>query len=285
MLMSLLLLPKQLLLTTNCTQCYWQCGMQKASEGFIVFSILSTNCRHDDRVGFESMLLKIATRPHATWLHAALGQAGVACAAAGRMHLAWSAKPTSHTPHPAVSVQMPQPAAGQAVLNVSLILGPSNNFTISYFAPASAANSVARGCGTDPTNKTYCLLIGKYNASASTPRKQVRCEPGRHVATLSCTPRAKRSAGSHLNQAADAGRAAGYAAQGARLCGSEFHVMPHALGMPVTACWGRCAQVFDRGGDFCDQNKTRRYTTYVAWVCFPGLRQDKLVPVYFNCEG
>ncbi|KAL4449536.1 hypothetical protein ABPG77_007180 [Micractinium sp. CCAP 211/92] len=109
-------------------------------------------------------------------------------------------------------LQIPQPAAGQAVLNVSLILDPSNNFTISYFAPASSANSVARGCGTDPTNKTYCLLIGKYNASASTPRKQV----------------------------------------------------------------------FDRGGDFCDQNKTRRYTTDITWVCFPGLRQDKLVPVFFN---
>ncbi|KAL4449537.1 hypothetical protein ABPG77_007181 [Micractinium sp. CCAP 211/92] len=111
-------------------------------------------------------------------------------------------------------LQMPQPAVGQAVLNVSLIVDRLNNFTITYFAPASAANSAARICGVDGTNKTTCLLLGKFNASASTPKKQV----------------------------------------------------------------------FDRGGDLCIPNQTKRYTADVTWVCFPGLRQDKLVPIYFNVQ-
>ncbi len=77
---------------------------------------------------------------------------------------------------------MPQPAVGQAVLNVSLIVDRLNNFAITYFAPASAANSAARICGVDGTNKTTCLLLGKFNASASTPKKQVGCGPGPHNA-------------------------------------------------------------------------------------------------------
>lgn len=110
-------------------------------------------------------------------------------------------------------LQMPRPAGGQAVLNVSSTPDASVNFTLSYFAPASAANSVSRACARDArTRKIVCLSLGKLNTTASTPGNQV----------------------------------------------------------------------FDREGDFCDRNKTRRYTTDATWVCAPGLRRDKLVPIYVN---
>ena len=86
--------------------------------------------------------------------------------------------PTCPACTPAKSVQMPRPAGGQAVLNVSSTPDASVNFTLSYFAPASAANSVSRACARDArTRKIVCLSLGKLNTTASTPGNQVGCIP------------------------------------------------------------------------------------------------------------
>ncbi|KAL4421503.1 hypothetical protein ABPG75_010794 [Micractinium tetrahymenae] len=70
-------------------------------------------------------------------------------------------------------LKMPQPAAGQAVLNISSTPSDVLNITFSYFSPALAANNAAGACVKDlSTNKISCRALGKYNALASTPAKQ-----------------------------------------------------------------------------------------------------------------